>query len=491
MKRASISPTRRIMLTILILSICSILIAVTINVFKPIPQWTGLGEDSNKSKTVERTVKDGKGIVTKITETEQFQSPKTLWDLLGLLGTLAIPLMLYLFQVSEQRRAEERTEVEKKQAEELAQHEKVIAENNLREQAFEAYIDRMAQILMNQRTRSELFKHEGTKDNSICDVARIRTVTILRRLEEDSKRRSRVIDFLHDAELLKFILKEANLSGINLEGINFSGIDLSRTVFCDANLSGANFSKADVSGANFTNANLTEADFEDARLVHTFFNGANLQRASLINTDIRDTKFINANLSDAILINASSWDEEEVDNNFDSVVEVGDNGELSWSHDNLIWYDTNFSGAVLTNANLESANLKGAGNLTVEQLKQAKNWDEAIYGEKLFKKLGLPQNLSYLINERFEDLRHRSSQYDKFVTGISYKDIDFQDFIGKPIEIRGKVSKETKTATKGEIIDFSADREEVDVKTADGKILNKISTSRVYIYMNTSSSGKE
>lgn len=491
MKRASISPTKRILLTILILSICSILIAVTINVFKPIPQWTGVGEDSNKSKTVEKTIKDGKVIGTKITETEQFQSPKTLWDLLGLLGTLAIPLMLYLFQVSEQRRAEERAEVEKRQAEELAQHEKVIAENNLREQAFEAYIDRMAQILMNQRTRTELFKHGGIKDNSICDVARIRTVTILRRLEEDSKRRSRVIDFLHDAEVLKFLLKEANLSGINLEGINFSGIDLSGTVFCDANLSGVNFSKADVSGADFTNADLTSADFTDARLFHTVFNGANLQRASLINTDIRNTKFTNTNLSDALLINALSWDEEEVDNNFDPVVEVDDDGELSWSHDNLIWYDTDFSGAVLTNANLKSANLKGVGNLTVEQIKQAKNWDEAIYGEKLFKKLGLPQNLGYLINERFEDLRHRSSQYDKFVTGISYNDVDFQEFIGKPVKIRGKINKETKTATKGEIIDFSADREEVDIKTADGEILNKISTSRVYIYMNSSASDKE
>lgn len=491
MKRVSISPTRRIMLTILILSICSILIAVTINVFKPIPQWTGLGEDSNKSKTVEKTIKDGKVIGTKIIETEQFQSPKTLWDLLGLLGTLAIPLMLYLFQVSEQRRAEERTEVEKKQAEELAQHEKIIAENNLREQAFEAYIDRMAQILMNQHTRTELFKHAGTKDNSICDVARIRTVTILRRLEEDSKRRSRVIDFLHDAELLKFLLIDANLSGINLEGINFSGIDLSGTIFCDANLSGANFSKADLNGADFTKANLNGADFTDARLFHTIFNGANLQGASLRNTDIRGTKFTNADLGNALLINASSWDELEIDNNFDPK-EVEEDGEVvGWDYNDVEFYETDFLGTVLLNANLKSANLKGQVNLTVEQLKQAKNWDEAIYGEKLFNKLGLPENLSYLINERFEDLRHRSSQYDKFVTGISYNDIDFQEFIGKPVEIRDEVDEESKTVTKGEIIAFNADRNKVDIKTADGKILNKIFTSLVYVYMNTSSSCKE
>lgn len=470
--RIRIPQTRRILLTLLLLSFCSILLAIAINVFKPIPQWTGLGEDSNKSKTIEKTIKNGKVVGTKITETEQFQSPKTLWDILGLLGTLAIPLMLYLFQVSEQQRAEKRTKVEKKQAEELAQVEKNIAENNLREQAFEAYIDRMAQILMNQRTRTELFKHKGVKDNSICDVARIRTVTILRRLEEDSKRCSRVIDFLHDAELLKFLLTDANFNGINLEGINFSDTNLCGTIFSNANLRGANFTKASLSGTNFTDADLVGADFSDACLFNTNFSGANLEGAILKNTDIRDAKFINANLTGAILINARSWDELDMGNNYYWVtIEPREWEEASEPYEEL--YKTDFSGAVLINTNIKSVNLKGEVNLTVEQLKQAKNWDEAIYDKELFKELGLPEPLNQLIN----DLWHKNN--------VSRKDIDVKELIGKPVEVREEVDEETKTITKGEIVSFDADRDRVDIKTVDGKFLNKIFTWQVYVYINT------
>lgn len=47
-------------------------------------------------------------------------------------------------------------------------------------------------------------------------------------------------------------------------------------------------------------------------------------------------------------------------------------------------YVTDFSGAKLINTNLLFTNFKAAKNLTIEQLKEAKNWDKAIYDDKLF-----------------------------------------------------------------------------------------------------------
>jgi len=55
---------------------------------------------------------------------------------------------------------------------------------------------------------------------------------------------------------------------------------------------------------------------------------------------------------------------------------------------------TNFNGAILTNAKLGNAKLWNPENeelqgLTPYQIKQAKNWDKAIYSPQFREKLGL------------------------------------------------------------------------------------------------------
>ncbi len=455
-------------LLVLLISVISIPVLYQFN-------WSGFGEDSNKSKSIETTIKDGKIISIKKTETEYFQSGKTLWDWLGLAGTLAIPIVLFQFQTSEQRRsekqasvekeqaekrtsvekeqAEKRASVEKEQAEKRASVEKDIAEANLREEAFQAYIDSMAVILVNKRSRSELFYSENGnnyEDNSVRDIARIRTVTILRRLENDIKRQNRILHFLHDAELLQILLKTANLSGIDLNGVNLNGVNLNGANFTNANLCGANFSEASLNGANFTNANLC---------------GANLEKSY-----IQNTNFINTDLSNAILVNAKTWYEEEIDLNFKT--EVVDD-ELSPAYQREIWYTTDFSEAKLTNANLLLTNLKAAENLTVEQLKEAKNWDEAIYNTKLFKKLGLPKPLESIIDDMYKD----AFLLDKD------EDIDFEKLIGYQVEVRNYVENETKTITKGEITGFSKLNRRVNVKTSNGEKLDKLYLHQVYVYI--------
>lgn len=57
-------------------------------------EWSGFGKDVNESETTKIVINPKDAKTTKFTEkTKHFQSRKTLWDWLGLAGTLAIPLI--------------------------------------------------------------------------------------------------------------------------------------------------------------------------------------------------------------------------------------------------------------------------------------------------------------------------------------------------------------------------------------------------------------
>ncbi|MBN3944251.1 MAG: HU family DNA-binding protein [Nostoc sp.] len=86
-------------LLILIVIFALILIFAKLYPFNGIAEWTGFGKDSNKSVTTEQEINPRTNEVIKITkkETKNFQSSKTLWDLLQLGGTFAIPLAVFYF----------------------------------------------------------------------------------------------------------------------------------------------------------------------------------------------------------------------------------------------------------------------------------------------------------------------------------------------------------------------------------------------------------
>lgn len=319
-------------------------------------EWSGFGEDSKgRVERTEETLKDGKFIVTK--NIKHFESGKTLWDWLSLGGTIAIPVMIYVFQAGEQRRAEKRAkaekeiaderakaekeiaderakaekeaaekraDAEKKAAAERAKVEKEIADANLCEEALQAYIDRMAEILIDKNCRSELLPDKNNSndtniDNAVRDVARVRTTTILRRLESDRVRQGHVLDFLRDAGLLEFILSGANLSGAKLNKAFLRDANLSSVKLIGIDLTAAKLNRANLSDANLKNANLNEVDLS------------------------------NADLSGANLI-----------------------------------------GTYLFGANIEGTNFTNVKNLTVEQVKVAKNWEKAKYNPEFYSLLGLP-----------------------------------------------------------------------------------------------------
>ena len=346
-------------------------------------------------------------------------SGKTLWDVLELSSRLAIPVLIAVFTYIVQKRDKEKTE-------EQAELEREIARNNLAEEAIQAYLDNMAKLLLDKQIRKELFPNNELKlilnkelkkdklkfldkennDNPVRDVARTQTITILRRLEGNTKHQERILDFLYDAELYNFIFQNANLSKIDLSQANLKDAKLQ-----DAYLVGANLQKADLTSANLQNANLKEINLQDTNLMETNLQDANLERTNLQNANLERANLQNANLwranlqkadllkanlqnthlQDTKLQNAKLWKANLQEAN---LVEANlQNAEL-WSANlqkadltkaNLkkadLWR-ANLQNADLEGANLQEATLVGTKNLTPKQIKSTCFWDRAIYKGK-------------------------------------------------------------------------------------------------------------
>ncbi len=362
----------RVLLTgaILVLIIIPIVFAGFPFARKQIEVWycdsrLGFCEDTTTETSVKRNAQGN--IIERIDITKN-QSGKTFWDWLGLAGTLAIPVLIvvlgYQFQHRDQKRAEEQANTEKERAEEQAKVERDIASENLRDEALQAYIDRMSELLLDR----DLIR--SSDDDPVRDVARTRTLTILRRLQSDGERKARVLFFLYDAGLLEIResapliylddadfgevnLKGAYLEGAYLEGANLTGASLMYAILGEANLKKANLMSANLMSANLMSANLISANLDEANLERAYLMYANLKEADLLLVNLKEANLISANLIEAYLAGA------------------------------------NLLGANLLGANLLRANLEGVKNCTPDQIKAAKNWDKAHYSPEFRQQLGL------------------------------------------------------------------------------------------------------
>ncbi|HEY9599769.1 MAG TPA: pentapeptide repeat-containing protein [Cyanophyceae cyanobacterium] len=109
-----------------------------------------------------------------------------------------------------------------------------IVEANFREKALRDYMDKIAELMIEKKLKillKQLSQRNRAKDNPemnpVVDVARVRTLSILRRLNDDIVRKSRVAYFLIDAELIQDLdLKEANFSNTSLLNANLLEADL-------------------------------------------------------------------------------------------------------------------------------------------------------------------------------------------------------------------------------------------------------------------------
>lgn len=193
-----------------------------------------------------------------------FVRGKTLWDWMQL---FIIPIFLSIGvfflnrseRVSERQRSEERMTLERE-----------IAADRQRETALQTYLDRMADLLLKEKLRT-------SRNKEIRNVARIRTLTVLRGL--DGTRKGLVLRFLQEAGLINKENFCVKLEGANLSGADLRNADLSSIDLWGANLSGADLRNAYLSDAILADADLRNADLSGAFLLNAELNGADLRGA--------------------------------------------------------------------------------------------------------------------------------------------------------------------------------------------------------------------
>lgn len=252
---------------------------------------------------------------------------KTLWDWMDL---FIIPLVLAIGAFFLDR-SEKKLERE-------------IATDRQQEAALQSYLDRMTDLLLEKKLLT-------TKDKEVRDVARTRTVSIMRVL--DTKRNSLVIQFLREAKLItdeNSLFHDATMSGMNLKNLDLKNVYLQRANLQSAQLQGADLRRAQLMGVNLQDADLQDANLQGAYLMNANLRGANLQHADLQRVPLDGAALNNADLKDANLRHAHLWD-----------------ASLE---------DANLIGAILWDAVLHGSYLRGA-IITDEQLAQAKSLEGA------------------------------------------------------------------------------------------------------------------
>lgn len=148
------------------------------------------------------------------------------------------------------------------------------------------------------------FCKRSKEDNVIRDVARIRTLTVLRRL--DSERKGVVLKFLCEAGLLNrggwhVVLGGGDLRGANLSNAMLKGIELGAVDLRGADLSGANLMESSLRQANLSGANLSGTIFIRADLRRADLSGVDLKNAWMIGAQLNTTNLRGADLSGANL----------------------------------------------------------------------------------------------------------------------------------------------------------------------------------------------
>lgn len=327
----------------------------------------GFGSDLNISVTTKKVVNPKDGKIIDLTETtEHFQSAKTLWDWLGLAGTLAIPIVLYQFQRSEKEQDD----------------------TNSREEALLAYFKHISELLIDKKLKILINQKLETTDpdysmlDAALDVARACTLSVLRRLDKDGERKGRVIRFLSDTELVSELdleladLSYANLSNVKLKGANLGYANLSNA---DLSLSDERITKKLKREFSLLRPAIKNTDPEAFCSYSDPNQNVNLsddQKASLEFVDsgikLYCANLKNANLSDRFLLNACLKYAILRDANLTNV--KLNSANLS----NADLRNANLSGADLSDADLSGADLSGAdlsgANLTNATLPNGKKY---------------------------------------------------------------------------------------------------------------------
>jgi uncharacterized protein YjbI with pentapeptide repeats len=243
-------------------------------------RWTGFTENRRR-----------------MTDDEEVQPTKTLWDWLQLLVIpLALAGLAFLLDSSqttrEQRREDQREALQRASAADAA-----------REEALRTYLTQMSGFMLDR----ELLRSRARAD--VRAVARTVTLTALRRL--NGERKGLVVRFLVEARLVSSSDPKVDLHGANLRSAELKGAllavrsgDENRTLFTEADLQGVDLRRADLRRAKLPGTLLVEADLRRADLRRADFEaafGAGLPPADLSRAQLEGADFAGAELQGADL----------------------------------------------------------------------------------------------------------------------------------------------------------------------------------------------
>ena len=152
--------------------------------------------------------------------------------------------------------------------------------DNQREEALQAYIESMSELLLEKKLRN------SKPEDEVRTIARVRTLAVLPRL--DRVRKWSVLHFLRKAGLINKNLPIIDLDCADFSEADLRGINLHRSNLCAADTSqelglyeGVHLEKADLSHAKLDGANLFMAQLQSANLRWASLEGTYLSNADL------------------------------------------------------------------------------------------------------------------------------------------------------------------------------------------------------------------
>ncbi|MGK7878481.1 MAG: pentapeptide repeat-containing protein [Crocosphaera sp.] len=191
-----------------------------------------------------------------------------------------------------------------------------INQQNNQEEILEKYLESIGELLLN----------DDDQDNRAMNIARFKTLTVLRRLTFKPERdKAIILKFLYDTELIK--IQDYNCKTSKLE---LAFCDFQKANLIAANLEGANLNRVDFEGASLVAANLIAANFEGGSL-----KGANLLAANLNRANLKRVILEGTNLEEAYLYQTNELNIKELKSAKNWEKAVYTKGELNY--DNYEW----------------------------------------------------------------------------------------------------------------------------------------------------------
>ncbi len=222
---------------------------------------------------------------------------RSLWDWLSL---LLVPTVLAIGGLwVEDQVAKRQQELE----DERAKQAMMLEEQRAKEEALQAYLDQMSELILAHNLRRCDVAEEQCYEARL--LAQARTVTVLQRLDSDQTQH--VIGFLQVSDLLgaedpSEDPETAGKKARRLVNTSLSGADLAGTDLGDADLSFSDLSGADLHEAYLDNTKLEYAHLIDADLSNAYMVGANLGEAELTKVDLSAADLSGAYLGGAYKI---------------------------------------------------------------------------------------------------------------------------------------------------------------------------------------------